>query len=228
MQLVDDDADPVHVDPTNVFLLEQHLRRLCWEASKARGPMPEPEELVDALLLPGAFSDQETRRRLVERLLPIAQAILTRPDQIPRAPQLRDSSGVQHLVARTGEAGDPRLRANMIALGAESKPDWLIESITDLVAYREWALESVVLRDDTYFEVLDWTRGRFRMKALPWSLEAVFIWVEDVTEKLLPPRSMPGRVLLRTKRFSISTRFRWRSQRSCRKGSAVTRPDRYK
>lgn len=187
MQLVDDDADPVHVDPTNVFLLEQHLRRLCWEASKARGPMPEPEELVDALLLPGAFSDQETRRRLVERLLPIAQAILTRPDQIPRAPQLRDSSGVQHLVARTGEAGDPRLRANMIALGAESKPDWLIESITDLVAYREWALESVVLRDDTYFKVLDWTRGRFRMKALPWSLEAVFIWVEDVTEKLLPP-----------------------------------------
>lgn len=171
-RLILSESEPVYVNPYNPALLKAHVRRLRYE-------MKQIGDETGAGLLQRLFPEGLPRDVEAE-LLPLFEE-----DVLPvAAPPLRGEPGVPHLVIRTGSPGDPHLSVPSILVGDEP-PEWLIERPNPENAAKEWGPESMVVRSDRYFQVLDWKQGQVMDRDR--SSEAVLIWVRDMTDQVLDP-----------------------------------------
>ncbi|WP_245587599.1 DEAD/DEAH box helicase [Calidithermus chliarophilus] len=176
-RLVEAQADPVYINPANPVLLRQHLRRMRWEAHRLG--MGGGEELLERLLSPAAVPEA-VRERLRQELAPLLAEPLAKAD----APPLRSMPGRTYLVIRLGE-GAPARGIGELTLDAETTPDWVLGELRQEAAHREWALALVSLHQGRYYRTIDWTQARVRRNL--YSEEAVLVWAEDVTDRLMDP-----------------------------------------
>lgn len=176
-RLVEAQADPVYINPANPVLLQQHLRRMRWEAHRLG--MGGGEELLERFLSPAAVPEA-ARERLRQELAPLLAEPLAKVD----APPLRSMPGRTYLVIRLGE-GAPARGIGELTLDAEATPDWVLGELRQEAAHREWALALVSLHQGRYYRAIDWMQARVRRNL--YSEEAVLVWAEDVTDRLMDP-----------------------------------------
>jgi ATP-dependent helicase YprA (DUF1998 family)/phosphoglycolate phosphatase-like HAD superfamily hydrolase len=176
-RLVEAQADPVYINPANPVLLQQHLRRMRWEAHRlGRGG---GEELLEQLLSPAAVPEA-AQERLRQELAPL----LAEPLEKVEAPPLRSMPGPTYLVIRLGE-GAPAQGIGELLLEAETTPEWVLGELQQEAAHREWALALVFPHQGRYYRTVDWTRACVRRNQR--REEAVLVWVKDITDSLMDP-----------------------------------------
>jgi len=198
-RLLHSESEPVHLNPHNPMLVAPHIARLRYELSVAH---QETGPAVLGRLYPEGLPDD-----VRERLLPAFDD----PVRQVSAPALRGESGLPHLVVCTGSDSPDR---SLKLLRTQGDPDWLLDRLTLENAYREWALDSLVRRNDRSFRVLDWVLGE--QQDGTWTSKAVIIWVQDVTDRVVSPEeavlaergllTLPdGAILPHTNQASLTT-----------------------
>lgn len=166
------ESEPVYVNPYNPVLLKGHIQRLRYE-------MRQIGEETGPQLLQRFFSEGLPEQVEKQLLLLFDEDVQAVP-----APPLRGEPGVPHLVIRSGGDADPHQSVSTVVLPEES-PEWLIEQPNAENAAKEWGPQSMVIRSDRFYQVLDWQRGEVTARGR--TEKAVLIRVLDKTEQVLDP-----------------------------------------
>ena len=173
-ELVEGDAEPIYLNPRNLTLLRAHAERLAVEMAPGVATINVAITLLGDDPPPGVQAEVQEAARIGATAA-----------QRPCPPDLRAIPGVPHVVLL--RRGDRLLGMVPIRRKDADEHDQFLEQPTQENARKEWAPLNVAMRDGRYFRVEEWRKGLWNDDSgdMGRTVEAVFIWAEEVTNRLV-------------------------------------------